>query len=176
MILTRIILTSGCSVYLFFGFHIFGDISGVKTICSSVLRVSGGLNSEESANEDIIVRVTDNNGLFHTQLFSVRILDVNDQPTNITLNGGDVGYIEENSNNALVGELMTSDEDVTQSHAYRLIKNEGSKFRIKDNKLYTSSHSNLDYEKKSRYNIVVRATDGGLPPLHLDKSFNVQVR
>lgn len=122
------------------------------------------------------MRVTDSNGLFHTQLFTVRILDVNDRPTNITLSGRGVGYITENSDNALVGVLVTSDEDVTQSHTYRLINNGGWKFRLLGNKLYTSSHSNLDYEKKSRYTVVVRATDNGVPPLSLDKTFKIEVR
>ena len=140
-----------------------------------MLRVSGALDSEENAKEDIIVRVTDNNGLFHTQLFTVRILDINDRPTNITLAGGDIGYVDENRNNALVGELVTSDEDVTQSHTYRLVSDGGLKFRVIGDRVYTSSAANLNYEKKSRYNIIVRTIDSGTPSLHLDKSFAIQV-
>ena len=120
--------------------------------------------------------MTDNKGLFHTQLFTVRILDVNDRPTNITLSGRSVGYIRENSDNSLIGVLATSDEDTTQSHTYRLIDNGRWNFRLVGNKLYTSSRGNLDYEKKSSYTIVVRATDNGVPLLSLDKTFNIQVR
>lgn len=65
------------------------DITGVKTMCTALLQVSGDLNYEESRNEDIAVRVTDPNGLFHIQPLQVAILDVNDRPSNVTLAGDD---------------------------------------------------------------------------------------
>lgn len=155
--------------------HNITNIPGVKTKCTTLLQVSGELNFELSPSEDILVRVTDASGLFHVQPFQVAILDVNDQPSNITLAGGDTAFIHENVNNGYVGDLATTDEDANQTHKYSLINNGGWKFILKNNKIYSSVSANLDYERKSEYTIGVRSTDNGIPRLSFDKTFTVQV-
>ena len=152
------------------------NIPGVKTKCTTLLKVSGDLDYETSSTEDILVRVTDNSGLFHVQPFKVMILDVNDRPSNITLAGGGTAFIDENVNNGFVGYLTTVDEDVHQSHSYTLIKNGGWKFKLRGNKIYTSVVANLDYERKSTYSIAVRSQDNGSPKLSLNRTFTIQVR
>lgn len=151
------------------------NIPGVKTMCTALLQVSGDLNYEASHSEDIVVRVTDPNGLFHIQPLQVVILDVNDRPSNITLAGGDTASINENVNGGYVGDLVTTDEDSNQTHRYTWINNGGWKFRLRSNKIYASSYANLDYEAKSTYIIQVRSTDDGSPRLNIDKTFTVKV-
>ena len=151
------------------------DITGVKTMCTALLQVSGDLNYEESRNEDIAVRVTDPNGLFHIQPLQVAILDVNDRPSNVTLAGDDTAFINENVNDGYVGDLATTDEDANQTHSYILINNGGWRFRLRNNKIYTSSFANLDYEAKSTYSIRIRSTDDGRPRLNTDKTFTIKV-
>ena len=151
------------------------NIPGVKTKCTTLFKVSGDLDYETSSTEDILVRVTDKSSLFHVQPFKVMILDVNDRPSNITLAGGDTAFIDENVNNGFVGDLATIDEDTRQTHSYSLINNGGWKFRLRGNKIYTSSFANLDYERKSTYSIAVRSRDNGSPSLSVDKTFTVQV-
>ena len=52
---------------------------------------------------------------------SIQILDSNDAPTRILINGSDVVKLEENSPvEAVVGHLSCLDQDVSQSHEYRL--------------------------------------------------------
>ena len=155
--------------------HNVTNIPGVKTRCTALLQVSGDLNFETSPSEDILVRVTDASGLFHAQSFQVMILDVNDRPSNITLAGGDMAFINENVNNGYVGDLQTTDEDTNQTHRYSLINNGGWKFVLRNDKIYTASFANLDYEAKSTYTIGVRSTDNGIPRLSFDKTFTVQV-
>lgn len=155
--------------------HNVTNIPGVKTRCTALLQVSGDLNFETSPSEDILVRVTDASGLFHAQSFQVMILDVNDRPSNITLAGGDMAFINENVNNGYVGDLQTTDEDTNQTHRYSLINNGGSKFVLGNDKIYTSLFANLDYEAKSTYTIGVRSTDNGIPRLSFNKTFTVQV-
>lgn len=155
--------------------HNITNILGVKTKCTALLQVSGELNFETSPNEDILVRVTDASGLFHVQPFQVAILDVNDRPSNITLAGGDRAFIDENVNDGYVGDLATTDEDANQTHTYSLINNGGWKFVLRNNKIYSASLANLDYEAKSKYTIGVRSTDDGNPRLSFDKTFTVQV-
>ena len=155
--------------------HNITNIQGVKTKCTTLLQVSGELNFEASPSEDILVRVTDASGLFHVQPFQVAILDVNDRPSNITLAGGDTAFIDENVNNGYVGDLATTDEDANQTHRYSLVNDGGSKFILRNNKIYSSFSANLDYERKSEYTIGIRSTDDGSPRLSLDKTFTVQV-
>ena len=155
--------------------HNLTNIPSVKTKCSTLLKVSGDLDYEASATEDILVRVTDNNGLFHVRPYKVTILDINDRPSNISLAGGETGYIDENDNFGFVGELATADEDANQTHSYSLVDNGGWKFVLRKSKIYTSLSANLDYEKKSVYFIAVRTTDSGFPTLTFDKNFTIQV-
>ena len=150
-------------------------IPGVKTKCTTPLKVSGDLDYETSSIEDILVRVTDDSGLFRVQPFKVTILDVNDRPKNITLAGGDTAFIDENLNYGFVGELATIDEDINQTHSYSLINNGGWKFILRQNKIFSSFHANLDYETKSEYSIAVRSRDNGTPRLSIDKTFTIQV-
>lgn len=155
--------------------HNITNIPGVKTKCTAQLKVSGDLDYETSAAENILVRVTDNSGLFHVQPFKITILDVNDPPSNITLAGGDTAFIDENVNYGFVGELATTDEDINQTHSYSLINNGGWRFILRKNKIYSSFSANLDYETKSTYTIEVRSRDNGSPRLRFDKTLTIQV-
>ena len=61
-------------------------------------------------------------------------VDQNDAPKNITLRGSNAVSVNENANGAFVGELMTSDQDVGQTHIYKLLNSAGVKFMILNNK------------------------------------------
>ena len=61
-------------------------------------------------------------------------VDQNDAPENITLRGSNAVSVNENANGAFVGELMTSDQDVGQTHIYKLLNSAGVKFMILNNK------------------------------------------
>ena len=97
--------------------------SSLQTVCSALLKVSGLLNYEKDANKSIIVRVTDRGGLHHSQMFTISVVDQNDQPTDITLNGLYVGFVNENEANTLIGTLETEDEDYEQHYKYALSVN-----------------------------------------------------
>ena len=95
--------------------------TSLQTACSVLLKVSGALDYEKDANRSIVVRATDSKGLHHSQMFTISLVDQNDQPTDITLNGLYTGFVNENDNNALIGTLETQDEDTEQRHRYALI-------------------------------------------------------
>ena len=90
------------------------------TVCSALLKVNGALNYEKDTQKSIIVRVTDSKGLHHTQLFNVNIMDKNDKPTDIILNGLYTGFVSENENSELIGSLQTKDEDNGQLYRYAI--------------------------------------------------------
>jgi hypothetical protein len=91
----------------------------------------------------------------------------------VTIQGSLSGWVKENANDELIGELVTRDEDVSQSHAYAL---KGStRFTIKGSKLYTSLEANLNYEKQQEFEIVVVSTDNGSPPLSVEQNLTIMV-
>ena len=91
----------------------------------------------------------------------------------MTIQGSLTGQVKENANDKLIGELVTRDEDVSQSHIYAL---KGSrKFTIKGNKLYTSQRADLNYEEKQEFKIVVVSTDNGRPPKSVEQNLTVEV-
>ena len=64
---------------------------------------------------------------------------------------------------------MTSDQDVGQTHTYKLLNSAGVKFMILNNKLYVLSSANLDYEAQSQFTVRIQIQDDGRLPLSLAK-------
>ena len=91
----------------------------------------------------------------------------------MTIQGSLVGRVKENANDELIGELVTSDEDGSQSHVYALKGT--TRFTIKGSKLYTSQEANLNYEKQQEFEIVVVSTDNGNPPLSVKQNLTIMV-
>ena len=144
----------------------------VKTNCSSKLLVSGNLNYESETSHEIIVEVSDGN---HSKItsFTITILDKNDPPENVTVQGSLSCRVKENANDELIGELVTRDEDPSQIHTYAL-KN-SPRFTIKGSKLYSSGGANLNYERQQEFEIVVVSTDSGSPQLNVEQNLTVVV-
>lgn len=94
-----------------------------STVCSTLLKVAGAVNYERASNMTLIVRVVDGKGLHHSHLFHVGVMDQNDRPTDVSLNGLDTGYVNENENNQLIANLESKDEDDSQSHRQVLNEN-----------------------------------------------------
>ncbi|XP_028399271.1 protocadherin Fat 4-like [Dendronephthya gigantea] len=143
-----------------------------KTICTCKLVVSGHLNYEDIPSHEIIVEVSDGN---HSRVsnFTITLLDKNDQPENVTIQSSLTGRVKENANDKLIGELVTTDEDVSQSHVYTL---KGStKFTIKGNKLFTSQRADLNYEEKQEFTIEIMSTDNGRPPKSIEQNLTIEV-
>ena len=152
------------------------SISPTGTLCTTELLVSGDINNEDTSRLDIIVRVTDNKGLFRTEMFNVTVIDVNDPPTNVTLDGSGSALIPENSKGVQVDSLITEDEDQGQNFTYVLINNPGENFEIKGDKLFTSKSAKLDYESSTSHQITVKSTDDGNPPLSVQVSLVINLQ
>lgn len=144
----------------------------MKTVCSCKLLVSGSLNYEDQSSHEIILEVSDGTHS-RTSNFTITVLDQNDPPKNVTIQGSLSGRANENTNNELVGELVTNDDDRSQSHVYSL--NDSTRFTIKGNKLYTSRIANLDYEARQEFKIAVTSTDSGRPPLFFEQTLTIEV-
>lgn len=151
------------------------NLPSTGTRCTIDLVVSGAINYEDTSSLDIIVRVTDDKGLFHTEMFNVTVIDVNDPPTSVSLDGSASASIPENSKNVQIDTLLTEDEDQGQSYTYVLTNNPGGNFEIRGDKLFASKNANLDFESSSSYQITVRSTDNGNPPKSVEKSLVINL-
>ena len=151
------------------------NIPEVNTKCTTDLLLNGSLDYEVSTDYSLMVRVTDNKGTFMTQQLKIQVVDQNDAPENVTLGGSNAASVNENDNGAFVGELVTSDQDVGQTHTYKLLNSSGGKFVILNNKVYVSSSTYLDYEAQSQFTVRIHSVDNGSPPLSLAKDFKVTI-
>ena len=151
------------------------NIPGVNTKCTTDLLLNGSLDYEVSTEYSLMVRVTDNNGTSMIQRLKITVVDQNDAPENVTLGGSNAASVNENANGHFVGLLVTSDEDVNQTHTYKLLDSAGGKFVILNNKLYVSSSANLDYEAQSQFTVRIQSEDNGRLPLSLAKDFKITI-
>ena len=69
-------------------------------------------NYEEETMYNILIKVSDHAGLSHIAEFNVTIGDMNDAPTNVTVEGERLVVVKENMMNYMIGELETIDEDI----------------------------------------------------------------
>lgn len=148
------------------------NIPGVNTKCVADLLLNGALDYETMKEYSVTVRVTDKKGLFTTQQLKINVVDVNEPPENVTLSGTSVS---ENANGALIGQLVTSDQDVAQTHTYKLLNDAAGRFVIQNDKFYVSSSANLDYEAQNKYTVRIQSKDSGTPSLSLTQDFQISV-
>ncbi len=134
------------------------SISGNSLLTASVF------NYEIKSTYYIRIRTTDAGGLTHEEAFTITVINVNENPTNITLSGSSVN--ENRPVSTTVGTLTTNDPDVGDTHTYSLVNGTGdsdnASFSITGNSLLTAVIFN--YELKSTYAVRIRTTDdtGGI--------------
>lgn len=111
----------------------------------------------------IRVRSTDSGGFFVEEPFVIRVIPINEQPTDILLSNNSIE--EGEPPGTLVGFFSTTDPNSEDIHTYTLVEGEGddsnSLFSIESDALL--SDAVYDFSVSSSYSIRVRSTDNGLP-------------
>ena len=92
---------------------------------------------------------------------------------NITMSTG-IAQIPENVKDAIVGELSTVDDDLTQTFTYSLIDNTSGHFKV-DGRLLKTAEA-LDYEANTQFTIRIKTTDSGSPPKSYERDMIVYVQ
>ena len=149
----------------------------VKVVCKASILLAKPINYEVQGEHDIIVRVADQAGLHRVQKFTVTIIDVNDQPTDILINGNYLVNINEGIYKAqIIGQLSTIDEDNGQLFTYQIVEAELRKyFDIQNDRLLTLEGATFDFETKNSFNLTVRSTDQSKNPFSITQIFTVQI-
>ncbi len=134
-----------------------GDEGNVAfTIVGDKLVTGLMYNFEFQNSYSIRVRTTDAGGLFFEKSFTVQIQDANDAPTRILYTSKSV---EENKpKRTTVGVLSSVDEDVSDSHTYRIVGGTGQNIFVIENDLLKTDEV-LDYEFDSLYTLVIETRD-----------------
>ena len=130
------------------------------SIADDQLYISDNPDFEAKNSYSIRVRTTDLAGLFVEKIFALKITNVNESPTDISITG--IGIDEGVAVGSIVGSLLSTDEDETSSiFSYALVAGtnayDNDKFEIVGDQL--KSKAIFDFESKSSYRVHVRTTD-----------------
>lgn len=121
----------------------------------------------------IRVRTTDNGGLSLEKIFSIKILNLNEAPTDITI---DTLFIKEDNDVMYhVSKIYSVDVDHPDFHSYSFVSGAGdtdnAEFAIQGDNLIIRNKTN--YDVKSVYSIRLKSTDLG--GLSFEKSFEISI-
>jgi predicted protein tyrosine phosphatase len=147
--------------------------NSVFSLDGDQLRINSSSDYEAEDNYNIRVRTTDKGGLSYEQKLTIKVNDINEAPTGLSLSNDSVN--ENVPDNTVVGSLITTDPDTEDSFTYDLVTGEGDD----DNSAFTIDGDQLkinlspDFETKSNYKIRVKTQDAA--GLTYEKALTVNI-
>ncbi|CAL1533864.1 unnamed protein product [Lymnaea stagnalis] len=129
---------------------------------------------EKVSKYPLIVKATDENGLYAISNFEIQVNDVNEKPINITLTNGQVS--ESATRGTLIATIKTQDPDKAQTFQYTLKETPPANghFVIVGDRLEVGQ-SKLNYESSNVYRISITSTDSGNLPQSLTIDFDIKI-
>ena len=159
--------------------HTYSLVAGSGDTDNALFVISG--NQLQSAitftfsaqTYSVRVQTTDNGGLTYQKSFLIRILNVNEPPTDIII---DTTFVNEDNNPMYyISRIHSVDRDSDDTYTYALVSGSGddnnAEFTIVGDSLFVNEKTN--YEVKDVYHIRVRSTDQGA--LSVGKTFDITV-
>ena len=133
------------------------------SISGNTLRATTSFNYEVKNTYTIRVRVSDAVNNIYERAITIIVDDVNDDPTNILIDGNAVGksFAENKPLGAVIATLSTTDEDLSNAFTYSFVNtagNNNSDFSIIGNQLRTNAL--FDYETRQNYVVFIQTNDG----------------
>ncbi|XP_053179585.1 protocadherin beta-15-like [Scomber japonicus] len=145
---------------------------------SGEIKVIGPLDFEEESTYEMRVDAKDGYGLTSESRVIIQVSDVNDNSPEIYLNSLNNPIPENVSPGTEVGIINVQDRDSENSGQVRCFIQQGAPFKLVPSiKNYYSlvTTGQLDRELVSDYNITIKATDEGSPPLSSSKTVQLSV-
>lgn len=144
-------------------------------VVSGELRLKAGnslnyetiLGSGSTASISLDITTQDGSGNTYTKTFTITVTDVNDAPSAIDI---DTTTVSENSAGAIIGTLVTTDEDANDSITYSV---SDDRFEVVSGQLKLKDGVSLDYETETTVTFDVTSTDSG--GLSFTQSFTITV-
>ena len=148
-----------------------GADNGSFQISGNVLQTKAALDYETDSVYNIKVSTKDAGNETLTKDFVIKVTNVNEQPTALSLSG--LTIAENSATGTQVGTFSTTDVDAGDSHTYELVSGgaDNASFEIDGNALKTKAV--FDYEADSVYNIKVSSKDAG--NLTVAQDFTIKV-
>ncbi|XP_008064543.1 protocadherin gamma-A7 [Carlito syrichta] len=142
------------------------------------LSTSEGLDYEESSFYEMEVQAQDGPGSLAKAKVLITVLDVNDNAPEVTVMSLSSSVPEDTPPGTVIALFYLQDRDsgkngevictIPENFPFKLEKSVKNYYRLVTAK-------NLDREKLSVYNITLKATDGGTPPLSRETHISMQV-
>ena len=142
-------------------YAITNDPSGFFEIVGDEVRVAAGaaIDFETDQSHDITIETTDAAGNTYSEVVTISVNDLNEDPTDITLTGGAVD--EGAAAGTTVATLTTVDVDAGDSHTYAITNDPSGFFEIVGNEVRVAAGANIDFETDQTHDITVQTTDAG---------------
>jgi gliding motility-associated-like protein len=160
--------------------HVYSLVSGTGSINNAMFIINGKQLLTASTYTytaqiySIRVQTKDLGGLTFEKIFQVKVLNINEAPTDILLDTTFV--LEDNNSNFTVTKIKTLDPDSNDIHTYTLVSGTGSddndEFSINGDDLIILNKTN--YDVKNVYHIRLQTKDAG--GLSFQKTFDIQVK
>jgi ELWxxDGT repeat protein len=126
------------------------------------LKAGEVVDYETKSSYDLTLTATDGT-LVYSKFLPVRVTNINEVVTNITLSDSAIFENIDTTTRILVGDLTITDPDATDNdNVLALSGTDADKFEIDAGKLYLKAGEVVDYETKSSYDLTLTATDGSL--------------
>ena len=140
-------------------YAVTNDPSGFFEIVGNEVRVAAGANIdfETDQTHDITIETTDSAGNTYSEVVTLIVNDVNEDPTDITLTGSSV---DENAGaGTTVATLSTADVDAGDTHTYAITNDPSGFFEIVGNEVRVAAGATIDFETDQNHDITVETTD-----------------
>ncbi|XP_028348792.1 protocadherin gamma-A7-like [Physeter macrocephalus] len=137
-----------------------------------------GLDYEESGYYEMEVQAQDGPGSMTRAKVLITILDVNDNAPEMTVTSVSSSVPENTPPGTVIALFYLQDRDSGKNGQVTCTISENLPFKLErsiDNYYRLVTAKNLDREKVSVYNITLKATDGGSPPLSTETHISMNV-
>ncbi|XP_066573623.1 protocadherin beta-16-like [Amia ocellicauda] len=142
------------------------------------IRVSSNIDYEKVQQYEINLQAKDPWGLTGSSKLIIEITDVNDNGPVITLTSFSSPISEDSTPGTVIALISVQDLDSGRNGQVSLFVDQNLPFKIKSSlrNYYTLvTHTVLDREQISKYNITITATDEGLPSLTSEKTVLLEI-
>jgi hypothetical protein len=132
------------------------DDARFEVVGNQLKLVAGtSLDAETEPTVAVNSTVTDGGGLQYSEAFTITVIDINEAPTQLTL---DNSSVDENAAGAVIGNLGVSDPDAGDSHTFAV---DDVRFEVIGNQLKLVDGISLDAETEPTVTLNITATDSG---------------
>ncbi|NNE00497.1 MAG: cadherin repeat domain-containing protein [Pirellulaceae bacterium] len=135
------------------------------------LKTGQSLNMEAEPTVNLTITATDQSGagLDYDEAFVITVDNVNEAPTDITL---DNTGVNENADGAVIGNLGVADPDTGDAHTWSV---DDVRFEIVSDQLQLKTGQSLDYEAEPTVNVTIAVTDQAGSGLVYEETFVITV-